>query len=116
MDLHREEAIESYVATMPTTEAFIPAIVDACNVGARRQQLIDVVSGGPLAPVFEEKYREALVPLTTEEIEQLTALFAVQPGPLLTTLLKWASGLAWAATELKPYIDGEYHRLLPRGA
>jgi hypothetical protein len=113
MDLRREEAINNYMAIMPTMEAFIPAMVDACNLGARRQQVIDLVSRGPFVPVFEAKYGEALAPLTTEEIEKITALFAVQSRSLQTTLLKWASGLASAATELEPYIEREYQRLLP---
>jgi hypothetical protein len=113
MDLRREEAINNYMEIIPTMEAFIPAMVDARNLGARRQQVIELVSRGPFVPVFEAKYAEALVALTTEEIEQITALFALQPRSLLTTLLKWASGLAWAATELAPYIEREYERLLP---
>src|SRR5262249_19724300 len=112
MNLRREKAIQNYTATIPAMEAFIPTMVDACNLGARRQQVINLVSRGPFVPVFETKYREALVSLTTQEIEEISALFAEQPRSVLMTLLKWASGLAWAATELKPYIDDEYDRLL----
>ena len=115
MDLRRQEAIRDYLATMPTVEAFIPAMVDACNVGARRQQLIEVVSRGPLVSVFETKHGAALASLSTEEIEQITGLFASQGTSLGTALLKWASGLAWAATEMKGYIDTEYDRLLSEG-
>jgi hypothetical protein len=53
-------------------EGVIPAMVDACNLGARRHHVIDLVSHGPFVPVFEAKYREALVPLTTQQIEEIT--------------------------------------------
>jgi hypothetical protein len=112
MDSRREGAIQNFIATMPTAEAFIPAMVDACDVGARREQLVQAISRDPVISVFETKYRAALAQLSTEEIEDMTALFARQPGHLITALLKWASGLAWAATELKEYIDGEYDRLV----
>jgi hypothetical protein len=72
MNLRREKAINDYMATMPTMKAFIPAMVDACNLGARRHHVIDLVSHGPFVPVFEAKYREALVPLTTQQIEEIT--------------------------------------------
>jgi hypothetical protein len=103
------------MATMPTAEVFVPAMVDACNLGARRQQLIDLISRSPLTSIFEAKYRAALASLSTEEIEWITALFAAQPSSLLTALLKWTSSLAWAATEVNGYIEGEYDRLVSEG-
>ena len=112
MDQRHEDAIRSFMAIMPTMEAFIPAMVDACNLGARREEVIEAVSSGRLIPMFEAKYRQALVELSTEELEAITALFAAQPSSLRTVLLKWASGMAWAATEVKGYINGEYDRLL----
>ena len=53
MDQRREEAIQNYMATMPTPGAFIPAMVDACDLGAmgaRRQELIEALSGGTFIP------------------------------------------------------------------
>lgn len=115
MDLRREEAIQHLMAAMPTMETFIPTMVDACNPGARREQVIEVLSAGPFTSTFEAKYRAALAFLSTEEIEEVAALFATPPTLRLTALLKWASGLAWAATEVKVYIDREYDRLLSEG-
>jgi hypothetical protein len=71
MDQRREEAIQNYMATLPTPEAFIPAMVDACDLGAmgaRRQEPIEALSGGIFISIFEEKYREALVQLSIEEL------------------------------------------------
>jgi hypothetical protein len=115
MDFRREDAIQNLMATMPTVETFIPAMVDACDLGARRQHVIDVVTRGPLTPIFEAQYRAALAWLSTEELEQITALFAIQPTAVSTALLKWASALAWAATGMKGYIDAEFDRLVSEG-
>jgi hypothetical protein len=115
MDLRRDEAIQNFMATMPTVETFIPAMVDACNLGARRQQVIEVVSHSPLASIFEAKYRATLASLSTEEIEEITALFATESTSRVAAVLKWASSLAWAATEVKGYIDDEFDRLLSEG-
>ena len=112
MDSHRDDAIENYVASMPTVDTFVPAMIDACNLGARREALVEVIARGPLMSVFETTHRQALVALSAEEIEEITALFATQPSSLVTALLKWASGFAWAATEVKAYVDAEYDRLL----
>jgi hypothetical protein len=46
-------------------------MVDACDLGAmgaRRQELIEALSGGIFISIFEEKYREALVQLSIEEL------------------------------------------------
>jgi hypothetical protein len=114
MDQLREEAIQNYMAHIPTREAFIPAMVDACDLGAlgaRRQELIEVLSGGIFISIFEEKHREALVQLSTEELEALTAFFATQTSSLLAALLKWGAGMAWAGREVMDLIEGEYDRL-----
>jgi hypothetical protein len=115
MDQRREEAIQNYMANMPTPEAFIPAMVDACDLGAmgaRRQKLIEVLSGGTFISIFEEKHREALVPLSIEELEALTAFFATQTSSLQAALPKWGAGMAWAGREVMDLIEGEYDRLL----
>jgi hypothetical protein len=115
MDQRREESIQNYMATMPTPEAFIPAMVDACDLGAmgaRRQELIEVLSGGTFISIFEEIYREALVQLSIEELEALTVFFATQPSSLRAALLKWGAGMAWAGREVMDSIEGEYDRLL----
>jgi hypothetical protein len=47
------------------------AMVDACDLGAmgaRRQEPIEALSGGIFISIFEEKYREALVQLSIEEL------------------------------------------------
>jgi hypothetical protein len=112
MDQRHEEAIRNYTAILPTLEAFIPAMVDACDPGARRQELIEVLSGGTFISIFEEKYREAMVDLSVEELEALTEFFATQPSSLRALLLKWCAGMAWAGRELKESIEREYVRLL----
>jgi hypothetical protein len=112
MDQRREEAIQNYMAAMPTLEAFIPVMVDACDPGARRQELIEVLSGGTFISVFEKIYREAIVDLSIEELEALTEFFATQPSSLRALLLKWCAGIAWAGGELKEPVEREYARLL----
>lgn len=115
MDQRREEAIQNHMAMMPTLEAFIAAMVDACDLGAmgaRRQELIEALSGGTFISIFEEKYREALVQLSIEELEALTVFFATQPSSLRAALLKWGAGMAWAGREVMDSIEGEYDRLL----
>src|SRR5262245_46534114 len=103
MDQRREEAIRNYMTTMPTLEAFIPAMVDACDLGAmgaRRQELIEALSGVTLISIFEEKHREALVQLSIEELETLTAFLLTQTSSLRAALLKWGAGMAWAGREV----------------
>jgi hypothetical protein len=115
MDQRREEAIQNYMENMPTREAFIPAMVDACDLGAmgpRRQELMEVLSGSTFISSFEEKHREALVQLSIEELEALTAFLATQPSSLRTALLKWGAGLAWAGRQVMDSIEGEYDRLV----
>jgi hypothetical protein len=115
MDQRREDAIRSYMANMPTVETIIPAMVDACDLGAmgpRRQALIEVLSGGDVLSMFEEKYRGALVNLSIKELEALTELFATQTSSLQTALLKWGAGLAWAGREVMDSIEIEYDRIL----
>jgi hypothetical protein len=112
MDQRREDALQNYMENMPTLEAFIPAMVDACDLGARRQELIKVLSGDTFISIFEEKHREALAPLSIEELEALTAFFATQTSSLRTALLKWCAGMAWAGREVTGLIEGEYDRLL----
>jgi hypothetical protein len=115
MDERREEAIRSYMATMPTLEAFLPAMIAACNLGAmgpRRQELLEVLSGGTFIAILEEKYRAALVQLSIEELEALTAFFAADPRSLRAAVLKWGAGMAWAGREIMGLIEGEYDRLI----
>ena len=113
MDQRREDAVRNYLAIMPTAEAFIPAMVDAYDVaGRRRQRLIEVLSGETFLSIFEQKHRAALVGLSTEDLETITALFARQPSSTRSTLLQWGSAMALAGRELMVYIEGEYDRLL----
>jgi hypothetical protein len=115
MDQRREEAIRNYMEVMPTLETFMPAMVDACDLGAmgmRRKELIEALSGATFISIFEEKYREALVQLSIEELEALTELFATQPSSLRAALLKWGAGMAWAGREITDSIEAEYDRLL----
>jgi hypothetical protein len=115
MDQRHEEAVRNYMENMPTLETFIPAMVDACDLGAmgvRRQELIEVLSGNTFISIFEEKHREALVQLSIEELEALTAFFATQTSSLRAALLKWGAGMASAGREIMDLIEGEYDRLL----
>ena len=62
----------------------------------------------------EDRYE----PIDTREksVDRCSSIYKLWIVCGLNARLKWASGLAWAATELKPYIDAEYDRLLSRGA
>jgi hypothetical protein len=113
MDQRREDAVRNYLAIMPTAEAFIPAMVDAFDVaGERRQRLIEVLSGATFVSIFEQKHRAALVGLSTEDLEAITAFFTTQPSSSRSRLLMWAAAMAWAEREVMVYIEGEYDRLL----
>jgi hypothetical protein len=113
MDQRREDAVRNYLAIMPTAEAFMPAMVDAFDIaGQRRQRLIEVLSGVAFMSIVEQKHRAALVGLSTEDLEAITAFFAAQPSSTRSRLFMWASAMAWAARELMVYIEGEYDRLL----
>lgn len=113
MDQRREDAVRNYLAIMPTAEAFIPAMVDACDVtGLRRQRLIEVLSGSTFMSIFEEKHRAALVMLSTEDLEAITAFFATQPSSSRSRLFMWGSAMAWAGRQVMAYIEREYDRLL----
>ena len=113
MDQRREDAIRDYLAIMPTAEAFIPAMVDACDVaGPRRQRLIDMLSAATYMSIFEDRHRAALVMLSTQDLEAITTFFAMQPSSTRSRLLMWGSAMAWAGREVIAYIEREYDRLL----
>src|SRR4029453_3235162 len=50
----------------------------------------------PSSRSSRRNHREALVPLSIEELEALTAFFATQASSLQAALLKWGAGMAWA--------------------
>jgi hypothetical protein len=113
MDQRREDALRKYLAIMPTADAFIPAMVDGYEIaGLRRQRLIEVLSGGTYLSIFEDRHRAALVMLSTEDLEAITAFFAAQPSSARLRLLMWGSAMAWAGREVMPLIEREYDRLL----
>jgi hypothetical protein len=66
----------------------------------------------PSSRSSRRNHREALVPLSIEELEALTAFFATQTSSLQAALLKWGAGMAWAGREVMDLIEGEYDRLL----
>lgn len=113
MDQRREDAVRNYLAIMPTAEAFIPPMVDAYDVaGPRRQRLIEVLSGDAYISIFEARHRAALVMLSTEDLEAVTAFFAAQSSSTRSRLLMWGSAMAWAAREVTPFLEREYDRIL----
>jgi hypothetical protein len=115
MDQRREEAIRNYMEHMSTVQAFIPTMVDACDLdamGARRQELIEILSSAPFISIFEEKHREALVQLSIEELEAITTFLAAETSSLRAALLKWAAGIAWAGREVMDSIEDEHDRLI----
>jgi hypothetical protein len=113
MDQRREDALRKYLAIMPTAETFVRTMVDAYDVaGLRRQRLIEVLSSGKYLSIFEDRHRAALVMLSTEDLEAITAFFAAQPSSARLRLLTLASAMTSAGRDVMPYIEREYDRLL----